>query len=84
MGCTPQCPSSLDKIYKSCIINPLLRYPAKLTSTHLNHYYIGGVIKCQKECLWKQRTHYGLENGSLGFLRLFTSSNEVCNTAYAL
>ena len=22
----------------------------------------------QKDCLWKQRTHYGLENGSLGFI----------------
>ena len=24
--------------------------------------------KRQKDCLWKQRTHYGLENGSLGFI----------------
>ena len=24
--------------------------------------------KCQKDCLWKQRPHYGLENGSLGFI----------------
>ena len=24
--------------------------------------------KRQKDCLWKQRTHYRLENGSLGFI----------------
>ena len=24
--------------------------------------------KHQKDCLWKQRTQYGLENGSLGFI----------------
>ena len=24
--------------------------------------------KRQKDCLWKQRTHYGLENRSLGFI----------------
>ena len=24
--------------------------------------------KRQKSCLWKQRTHYRLENGSLGFI----------------
>ena len=24
--------------------------------------------KRQKDCLWKQRTHYGLENESLGFI----------------
>ena len=24
--------------------------------------------KRQKDCLWKQGTHYGLENGSLGFI----------------
>ena len=24
--------------------------------------------KCKKDCSWKQRTHYRLENGSLGFI----------------
>ena len=28
---------------------------------------INNIIKHQKGCLWKQRTHYRLENGSLGF-----------------
>ena len=23
-----------------------------------------------KDCLWKRRTHYGLENGSLGFIEI--------------
>ena len=40
--------------------------------------------KWQKDCLWTQRTHLRLGNGSLGLLKLFLSSNEVCNTAYAL
>ena len=40
--------------------------------------------KRQKDCFRKQRTHYKTENGSLGLLRLFISSNEVGNTAYAL
>ena len=76
-----------QKFLNHAYLIELWRFPAKLTSTHLNHYYIGGVIKCQNERLWKQRTHYGLENGSIVFfffLRLFISSNEVCNTAYAL
>ena len=25
------------------------------------------INKRQKDCLWKQKTHYGLENRSLGF-----------------
>ena len=27
--------------------------------------------KRQNDCLWKQRTHYGLENGSPGFIATF-------------
>ena len=34
----------------------------------------------QKDCLWKQRTKMGVSV----LLSLFISSNEVCNTAYAL
>ena len=30
--------------------------------------------KHKKDCLWKQRTHYGLENRSLSLVRLFISS----------
>ena len=26
------------------------------------------INKREKDCLWKQRTHYGFENGSLGFI----------------
>ena len=26
------------------------------------------IIKVKKDCLWKQRSHYGLENGSLSFI----------------
>ena len=31
--------------------------------------YAGMSNKRQKDCLWKQRTHYGLENGSLQALK---------------
>ena len=41
-------------------------------------------IKRQRDCLWKQRTHYRIENGSFGFIKLFISRNEVCNTDNAL
>ena len=34
------------------------------------------------DCLWKQRTHYKLENGSIGFIETLHKL-EVCNTAYA-
>ena len=34
--------------------------------------------------VWKQKNILKIENGSLGLLRRFISSNEVCNTAYAL
>ena len=29
---------------------------------------IANLNKRKKDCLWKQRTHYRLENGSLGFI----------------
>ena len=29
------------------------------------------VNKRHKDCLWKQRTHYRLENGSVGFIDTF-------------
>ena len=32
-----------------------------------SRFYIGS-DKRQKDCLWKHRTHYRLENGSLGFI----------------
>ena len=35
---------------------------------HVNSTGAGKYNKHQKDCLWKQRTHYGLENGSLGFI----------------
>ena len=35
------------------------------------------INKRQKYCLWKQRTHYRLENGSLSFIEIFISSNEI-------
>ena len=41
-------------------------------------------INVKKDCLWKQRTHYNSENGSLGFIETLISSNEFCLTAYAL
>ena len=37
-----------------------------------------------KDCLWKQRTHYSQKMDVSVLLRLSTSSNEVCNTAYVL
>ena len=32
----------------------------------MGHWLI--VNKDKKDCLWKQRTHYRLENGNLGFI----------------
>ena len=50
--------------------------------------YLDGLLnignKRQKHCLWKHRTSYELENGSLGFIETLISSNGVYNTAYAL
>ena len=36
----------------------------------INDLSITGIFynERQKDCLWKQRSHYGLENGSLGFI----------------
>ena len=36
------------------------------TPFHVDHYS----NKRQKDCLWKERTHYGPENGSLGFIEV--------------
>ena len=33
----------------------------------------------QNDCLWKQRTHYELENGSLGFIESLFSGKNISN-----
>ena len=38
------------------------------SSFYVKKVYDRNGNKRQKDCLWKQRTHYGLENGSLGFI----------------
>ena len=42
------------------------------------------VKQASKRLPLETRTHYGLENGSLGFIELFISRNGASNTAYTL
>ena len=42
------------------------------------------INKRKKDCLWKKKHTTDKKMGVSVLLRLFVSSNEVCNTAYAL
>ena len=54
---------------------------------HINLFSMSRANKRQKDFVWKQTTHYKNTDKKIEvsvLLRLFISSNKVCNTAYAL